>query len=445
MQLKRFSIKITITILMLVGLFTALTNMAAPTPKVNAYDTSCPDHMTAEECLDYLQEQSEQIHEERNELDNSIESENMEQMSLSQQIAYLANKIKDTELSITEKELDIEKKNVEIRLLGEDIIELQNSIDTLVQEINNLEEIIDDRTAASYKLTFVSPLEILLDSKNFESMMRRTKYLVETRKKDRELLADMASSKQQLEKDEQILTDKKKEVQEKRNSIESQMAELAEEKNNLESQKGHQAELLAESRRREQEYEENLEELKAAEAVITQRITQLIMELYNSGQIPADTPVSRGDTIGFQGHTGFSYGSHLHFEVYYNGYPVDPFVKGYLSGGTLYNPVGASSKGSPLAGGYLTQTYWSGHKAIDLVSHTSGIQDGSRYYEDGSNCCNYIGACVPQGSYPLRGEGAPVQAIEAGKITDVRVGYCGGKYTIIDHGGGLSSLYLHLR
>jgi hypothetical protein len=222
------------------------------------------------------------------------------------------------------------------------------------------------------------------------------------------------------------------------------MAQLAEDKKNLEAQKAQQNSLLAESERREREYKENLETLKDTQAAVTQKITQLIMELYNSGQIPANTPVQKGDIIGFQGHTGFSYGSHLHFEVYYQGVPVDPFVKGYLTGGALYSPVGPGSKGAPLTGGYLTQTFWSNHQAIDLVSYTSGIQDGSRYKEDGSNCCLSYG-CVPAGWYPLRGEGAAVRAIESGKVTDVRVGICGGKYTIVDHGNGLSSLYLHLR
>ncbi len=431
MQLKRFSIKITISIIMLVGLFATLTNIASPAPKVNAYDTSCPDHMTAEECLEYLQEQSEQIHEERNELDSSIESENMEQMSLSQQIAYLANKIKDTELSITEKELDIEKKNVEIRLLGEDIIELQNSIDTLVQEINNLEEIIDDRTAASYKLTFVSPLEILLDSKNFESMMRRTKYLVETRKKDRELLADMASSKQQLEKDEQILTDKKKEVQEKRNSIESQMAELAEDKNNLESQKSHQAELLAESRRREQDLLDDLQANRAAQEAIDTAIAQKIQELWESGEIGEGTPISAGTVIGQMGNTGLSYGAHLHFSIddgnsmacYGN---IDPW-SGYFQkgpdywahyGGWYYYYVHPVSVNSPLHGRpILTQNYHQG-TAIDMVTVD---QYGN-----------------------LIGEGAPVYSIKGGTYWSGVDGY-GGKFAVIEHHDGTRSCYLHLK
>jgi murein DD-endopeptidase MepM/ murein hydrolase activator NlpD len=35
-------------------------------------------------------------------------------------------------------------------------------------------------------------------------------------------------------------------------------------------------------------------------------------------------PVAKGDLIGFMGSTGFSTGSHVHYEIRYNNKPIDP-------------------------------------------------------------------------------------------------------------------------
>ena len=65
------------------------------------------------------------------------------------------------------------------------------------------------------------------------------------------------------------------------------------------------------------------------------------------GSIPAavkvGATVKKGDTIGYMGNTGDSYGAHLHFQIEQNGTPIDgaPYLKGQKvigggnNGGTL--------------------------------------------------------------------------------------------------------------
>jgi murein DD-endopeptidase MepM/ murein hydrolase activator NlpD len=52
--------------------------------------------------------------------------------------------------------------------------------------------------------------------------------------------------------------------------------------------------------------------------------------------VHAGDTVHQGDTLGGEGSTGNSTGPHLHFELRFNGDPVDPlpYVRSQLSGGT---------------------------------------------------------------------------------------------------------------
>lgn len=444
---KSPALKIALIFLFSVFLFLILNNYSSPDSSL-AYETSCPSSMSNEECLDFLNEQAALISAEKKEVESSLESEVAQQETLSQQINYLSYTIKNTELTILELEVEIAKANAEINILGDQIHEIQNNVDTLTQEINILQEAITERTKIGYKLSLISPVEIILDSNNFESMLRRIKYLISAKAKDREVLSGMSASRNELKSEENKLSEKRSEEQEKRNEIEENREDLARQRDNLAQQKAQQQVLLAQSEQRLAEYEKLLSSLQAQQAAVEKQVTDLIMMLFQSGQLGVGTPVSRGAIVGFQGHTGCSLGSHLHFEIRKNGYNINPCSTGYLTGGLLYNPIGSGSAHAPLDGGYLTQTYWSGHLALDIVSYSYGDQSGDYYYKDkGEVSCpswfpinNYLPAWLP-----LRGEGAPVRAILSGTVYRSTADSYGGKYVLIDHGNGLTSMYLHLR
>lgn len=404
---------------------------------VDAYETTCPPSMSDHQCLDYLQKQAELISKDQNNLRQNISNEKYQQLTLNQRISYLNSQIAATEAKISSLEVEIETKNVEIRILSKEIDEVKNRVSTVSQEIERLQNSVDTRVSLSYKYSFITPVEIFLETKNFDTLLRKIKYIGETRKKDKSVLSEMFSKSEVLKVEEKILEEKQAEVVKKRAEIEDEKSQIFDEKENLNSQKNEQANLLAISRQNESEHQANLAVLKKQSDVVTTQISQLIFNLFQSGQLPANTPVKKGDIVGFQGHTGLAYGSHLHFELRQNGVVINPYSTGHFSW-----PNGSASSRFPLDGATITQFPHYNNSAIDMVSLTQGNQSGDKYWTGGVNC-SY--GSVPPGYYNLRGEGAPLRAIRDGKVSNVFTDVCGGKAVIVNYGGGLTALYLHLR
>ncbi len=418
-------------------------------PDVEAYDTSCPPEMSNEECLEYLQEQAEQIGNERNELGDSIDAENAEQMTLWEQINYINSLISDTELKIDELELDIEKNTVEIRILEDEILELQGHIDTLQQEFTTLETRISERMRENYKMSFSSPLEVVLSSTNLETTLQKMKYLMVSKERDDELMAEMSDARDELEAQEAELDAKLSDVIAKKNQIEADREEMAQKKKDLASQRAQQASLMAESEAREAAYMAELNTLQAIQNEVDAQVAAIIMEMYRSGQLGNGTPVSPGQIVGFQGHTGCSFGSHLHFSVN-SGTPYSGW--GYFWGDV--NPYGYMGGGKPMSGYVVTQGYHQG-MAIDLVSTTDGNQlheiYGSCWVNPTENQCYYVSqgelACSPgtSGWFSLRGENAYVRTVAGGKVYYGTESWYGGKFAMVIHDNGYVSIYLHIK
>lgn len=437
-------IKIVTIFLLLFSLFSFLFLFNYSEERVFA-QTTCPPNMDPEsvQCLDYLRDQLEKIQREQGQVERRLKDEEYEQLSLSEQITYINNQINQTENNIKTLEVEIAALDIEIRLLERSIREMEDHISILGQETSILENSVNKRITESYKYSFVGPLELFLDVRNLSSIIRKTKYLAITRTQDRRYLEVYTHKISEMRREEQELADTRAQVQVKRNSLDENKIDLANEREVLSSSRAEQSRLLAESRRREAQLEAQLQDLIKRSNQVAEKISAMIMTLFRQGQIPVHTPVKAGDIIGFQGHTGFAYGSHLHFNL--SGAGTGPLELGYfrIQGGRVYDGNAVAPLGN---GAYLTQGYHAGY-SLDMVGLYNW--NGDRYYvAPNTVCCTgsfaYLG-CIPEGWYNLNGEGTPVRAIKDGMVSAVRVDPCGGKYVVIDHGGGEASLYLHLR
>ncbi len=438
------SIKV-LTIFFLFFLF-----LLIPRTIVNAVET-CPESMPAQERYICLQKELNKLESNQGSLQKKLKNEDYQQLSLNEKIKYISTEILQTEKIIQTLGIEVIAQDIEIKLLADEINIKENDISVLNQEINVLEETVNERVTQSYKFSQVRPFEYLFDVKNLDSIIRKVKYLVETRMNDKNSLKQYAVKMNDLEDEELLLASKKAELQMKRNELEAEKERLTEEKVYLDQQKIEKDSLLAESYRREEAYKKELATTTAMISDMDEKISDLVIALFNSGGLGNGTEVSAGNIIGYQGHTGCSFGSHLHFEIRdKNNVKQDPSK--YLNGGTYWSYVSSKIYSAPLEGARITQVYKVySHRAWDMVSTTRGIQDGSTYTVPTGICTNvdnYIKSTGRNWAY-LTGEGAPVKAIADGKVyyglysTNLPAYPC--KYALVVHKDGNKSFYLHLK
>ncbi len=404
----------------------------------------CPEGMDLDQCRKDLEKKMADLERQGKVVTQNLSAERYNQLSLSQQIDYTKRKISESEFEIKKTEIELETKNVEIRMMERDIEETQNNIATVQQESQKLESSISKRLSMSYKYSFMNPVELLVNSQDLNMLLRKMKYLVDTRNNDKVLLGEMRDKNVVLDAQEKVLGTRKLDLEKTRIEVENKKTDLFKQKENLASQQKEHTRLLALSKQREASYEATLTEIQKMQNQVTNQIQEIIRLMYERGQIAVNRPVKKGEIIGFQGYTGYTYGAHLHLVVYNSsGQSVNPFSAGYFSGGSLGAPVGSSTYHLPVAGGVLTQSFWASHRAIDIQSHSSGDQSGGTY--NGAELSCYGLSPRRAGNYNTRGTGAPIYAITSGYVSDVQVDACGGKYVVLKHDDGGSSLYLHLK
>lgn len=426
--------KIKYIFLFVIGIFSIFLTLNYTYTKVYAEEDLCPDiDDDSPECLDYLKDKYNDLSDRNTEIADELEEEEYEQLSLSEKIEYLTDQISQSEKLIEAMEVEIDAKTVEIRLLEKEILSKEDSISIMKQEISILEESVNQRIEESYKYSFIGTLEIFLNGGDLDTILRKTKYLIATREKDKEALSGMNDKVGELKAEELELASEKESLEQKKVELEDEKTDLVAEKKELDGQKAKKDVLLAQSKAREAElsaeYANNVKTISDLDAAIIAYIAEHGDEARSYGHVVA------GDWIGGMGNTGASSGAHLHFSIKsnYSGNPCSGDIKilsGYLIEGEaswktgwdgwVWPVIHAGSLPLPIAGPYvvMSQDYHQGY-AIDLISY--------RYWGD------------IYGNY-----GAPVYAVMEGELFKDTDGN-GGVYAYIRHSNGWTTCYLHLQ
>ncbi|HBL52294.1 MAG: hypothetical protein A3D24_01450 [Candidatus Blackburnbacteria bacterium RIFCSPHIGHO2_02_FULL_39_13] len=288
----------------------------------------------------------------------------------------------------------------QIRLTILKIEETKGQIESLTEQINNLEGALTDlsklytaRAIETYKLKRLGDsLAILLTANNITEFISRFNYLQRIQENDRQLLLKMQSTQSNFE--------------DKRADIEKLKSKLEQQEKALENQKGQKTQLLQVTKNDEKKYQELLETLRADEDSIQKALSSLISRIVSG--LATGSPVTKGQPIGLEGNTGNVFprpssscpkcGAHLHYMVM----PCDIVKNGGLSchsDPAPYMDNGEYAKPMDFSNGwriYLTQAYgntsfaqsgtagYSFHSGLDLsVSYGVAIRsvaDGTVYY-----------------------------------------------------------------
>ena len=324
-------------------------------PKVDTDAQSlCPSTMdpNSRACLDYLRGKLAEVNSKQASLSKKLADEQYKQLSLQDKLNYTNTQIAETESVINTMHMEIAARDVEINLLAEEIQKKEDDISLLKQEINKLKDVVNQRVTESYKYSYVGFLELFLDTKNIDTVLRKTKYLIETREKDKSSLEEYGQRTSQLEDEEKQLASEKADLQVKRNEIEVEKSKLVEQKNSLEAQKSERERLLAESKKMGDQILAQLDTYRNQQSAFDNAIMEYIAK---NGDKMADYGwVTKGTWIGYvnEGASGScSTGTHLHFAIdtigssAWNGCgKVDTFGGGYLSKGTDYYSISGTWK-----------------------------------------------------------------------------------------------------
>lgn len=323
----------------------------------------------------------------KQEIQNSIEEKK-------QNIQGIEEELSNTKDQRKEKELELAKLNIEIADLNSNIKSVEDDIDSKLKEIKDTEEeiseteskieenydILSDVIKISYEQQSGGYLQLLLEATSISNFIRRLEILTSISKQNDEIINETTKLQEELEEKKTKLEEDKTEMQEKKNI-------LVEEKSKVDKLAAEQQkkvdELIGIQNNLKEKIELNNEQIEALEkesANITNKINAL----------------------------------------------------------TSSNNNNSNSGNNSSSGGGSNPSYQGGKFAWPVPStHSISSSYGYRIHPITGNKKLHAGIDIPGQA------GDTVIAAESGTVIVAEYSSSYGNYVVIDHGGGLTTLYAH--
>ena len=341
----------------------------------------------------------------KNEQQDKLNEINKEKVKKEAKLNQLDSEIEDTETQIVRAIESIESLKEEILTSGKEAKKYQEKILELESDIIPLKQKLNKLLPVYHELSARSMVERLLTSSSLSEALNEVQAYNKLSQSIGQPLVEMSRYQEELENARAKLA----EYEQNNNELKKRKVV---QKNLLESQKKYKEKLLTKTQAEIDELIRQETELAKRELEVEEEINKYLSE-YKPDKL-SDKFVKRGEIIGYQGDSGFSTGSHLHFTVF-----VDNNLKKFHN---PYKHLDPGHLSYPLEKYRLTQGF--------------GMTPFAKRGRYGGGPHNGIDIV----NFP----GASVKAAADGTIIMDKYFGSYGNAIIIDHGNNLYTLYGHL-
>ncbi len=224
--------------------------------------TTTPLNLVQADELGTLEQEREEIQEERSDVQENIEAKNSEIASLQKEQEAVFEEMKQLDIQISETNEQLNEKDREIQATNKDLTRLKEEISVVQKRIETRSELLKDR-ARSYQQTggIISYIDVILGASSFNDFVNRVSAVSIMLDADQEIVEQHKADKAQLESLQTEQENQLVELEALKKDLESAQASLA-------SQKQQKDELIQSLELQEKKIETEVMSMEEEEAML---------------------------------------------------------------------------------------------------------------------------------------------------------------------------------